>query len=302
MLRKLISLSICLVFLSGLAKGQDDKDSVPFRNPKYIGYRLALTDIEVKSGRNDQWQISFTAINTGREDIILGKSIAPPPSLVVNFDPSLEQLQLDGKMSDIREQLLKSDFYIAAGDIKTGPKLQFTGKKPSNTQLATTPAPEPQADTPEVLTEKGNESGEIVETNTTPEEEGCPDLIIEKVQILKKSKKWVTLEYTIYNQGAGTAYIEGPTKRDEDDLAIRAYMSRSERLTRGSITIGGDYLGSARGIIPPGERLVQKTRFDIRSLTKFTPVIILELDPYMTITECDETNNKNHIQVLPDTN
>ena len=78
-------------------------------------------------------------------------------------------------------------------------------------------------------------------------------------------------------------------------------MSSSEKLTRGSIPIGGTFVKNGKqipdGKLYPGKSLTDEVKLDIQNMTRFTPIIILELDPYLSVQECNETNNINHIKV-----
>lgn len=323
MLRSFVLILFCfLLHFPVLEAFSHSADSLPDRNPSYIGYRVALADVVIKKQETNLTKITCTVINTGREDIALGEDLSPPNSLVISFDASLQESGLAPKVREIRDAVMQSELYVRPGEIFK--KMDFTvlatpalivptipePPAQANQEVVATPiaketnpsdiAPEPVAENSEengkngVLTDKG-------EAAIVTEAEQCPDLIIESVRILKKTKKWVTLEYTITNQGAGSVALLGASKAETDNLALRAYMSRTEKLTRGSITLGGTYVDdlpkSSDGQLNPGNKYTGKIRLDIRKLTKFTPTIILELDPYMSVLECDETNNRNHILV-----
>ena len=133
------------------------------------------------------------------------------------------------------------------------------------------------------------------------EEQLCSDLIIESISVVKKSNNSVTLKYKIKNQGKTAANISGASKKPEDNLAMTFHMSSSEKLTRGAIPLGGAYVKEGRqipdGKLYPGKSVTDEIKLDIRSMTKFTPIIIIELDPYLSVDECNETNNQNHVKI-----
>ena len=141
-------------------------------------------------------------------------------------------------------------------------------------------------------------------TNSDEEEEyfdasNCADLVVQDIKILKNSKRSVTLEYTITNQGAGPAHLYGKGRILEDNLALRAHMSSSEKISKGAILITGDFLPNAPGSKPlnPDESVTATIKLEKFKMTKFTPYIILELDTFQNIIECDETNNRKAIKV-----
>jgi hypothetical protein len=129
----------------------------------------------------------------------------------------------------------------------------------------------------------------------------CSDLIIESISIVKQSKNSVTLKYKIKNQGKKPVSVTGKTKKDDDNIAMTIHMSSSEKLTRGSIPIGGTFLKDGRqipdGKLYPGKSLTDEIKVDIRNMTRFTPIIIFQIDPYLSAQECNETNNINYIKV-----
>lgn len=125
----------------------------------------------------------------------------------------------------------------------------------------------------------------------------CPDLIIDNVKVLDQSKRWLTVEYQITNVGKGSAAMMGKEGHERDNVAIKAFMSGTPRLSRGAINIGGKFIKGGKSVLAPGESHVGKIKLDISSKTRYTPVVILSLDAFQTFRECDRTNNNNHIVV-----
>ncbi len=123
----------------------------------------------------------------------------------------------------------------------------------------------------------------------------CPDLVITDINVLKVTKNWITFEYTILNEGKGPAAFHGPTKVDEDNVGIKAYLSGSEKITRGSLVLGGIFvtkeINSKKGILKAKESFTGKMRLEFRKKTKFTPYLILEVDNFHAVKECDDKNN-----------
>ncbi len=128
----------------------------------------------------------------------------------------------------------------------------------------------------------------------------CPDLIVEDIKILKKNKRWITLEYTIYNQGKGPASMLGESKSDEDNVAIRALISGTTKLTRGAIHLDGKFLKSELknkegGLLQANERIKGKIKLDITNKSRYTPIIIIDIDSFQAVRECNEGNNYKSI-------
>ena len=80
-------------------------DSIPkIEKQVYRGYRIHLTDIKIIEQKNNQLKISFTAINTGREQVSLGNTISTPEQLIIHFDASLQEQDLTSYADQIRRQ------------------------------------------------------------------------------------------------------------------------------------------------------------------------------------------------------
>ena len=134
------------------------------------------------------------------------------------------------------------------------------------------------------------------------DENTCPDLMIEGLRVLKKNKNYVTIEYILTNKGLGPANIHGSSKKGIDDnIAFKAMMSSSPKLSRGDIVVGGGFVSnlpkSNKGLLDPEESFTGTVKIEIRKMTRFTPYIILEIDTFQDVRECDETNNKNFVKV-----
>ena len=134
------------------------------------------------------------------------------------------------------------------------------------------------------------------------EEDICADLVMESVKIVKQSGKSVTLEYVIANYGNGSAALFGESKKDDDNVAIKAHLSKSRKLTRGSIPLKGTYISKGvknkSGMLLPKERVVNTMKIDVSKMTKFTPVLVLSLDGFQDVEECDEFNNTVFINLI----
>ena len=127
----------------------------------------------------------------------------------------------------------------------------------------------------------------------------CPDLTLNDIEVVKTGKKWVTVEFMITNIGKGPARIYGTTPKEADNVYIKAFLSGSTKVSRGATTLGGMYINKGvsnkAGKLMPDESMKLQMKIDIRKRTKFTTVLILDLDAFGNCRECDETNNKQHV-------
>jgi hypothetical protein len=301
-----------LVFTFPLYGNQIDsiQEVLPYENPDYIGYRVEL--IELSSDiQNDFLTIEFKAVNTGRQDLLFGKNITPPPSLVVNFDESLYSQKLVSYAGHIREAIIHEDFHIAAGKISASRSIKIPVNSESmETDILENPRLiKPANKKVEVFTEKKAAIDDFekglasssVEEKPQFDENACSDLVFESIKVIKKSKNKVTLEYTILNQGQGPATMIISKKEENKNMALQAHMSSIDKLTKGSLMFGGEFvedgLDKTNGKLYPGGKYTNTIKLNIQKMTKFTPYIILELDPYLSVYECDKKNNRISVKV-----
>ena len=289
-----------------MASGQSDK--------AYTGYRVYLANLRVLQQSDNMLKIAFQTVNTGRQDLEFGQeNTESMQKMVVRFDPVFEQGKMQPHLNDIITALKREEFAVVAGKISPKREMEVSlnngnsGAAPAPSEIVTeisTPTPTtPTPTTPTVIEEKEP----VIETTSTPIDESvyydpqtCPDLQIEAIRVAKQKKNYIIIEYTIKNIGKGPANLEGNTKSKDDNIAVKAFMTSSSKLNKGALVLGGDVVGNRSknaGPLMPGESHTTKIRLETNSMTKFTPVIILELDTFGQVRECDETNNKNHIKV-----
>ncbi|MEL6636852.1 MAG: hypothetical protein AAFW73_19215 [Bacteroidota bacterium] len=335
MKQRLLSVFACVVgtlLAAPLSATSPTSDTIP--KIAYTGYRLYLTQFESLKTKKGKLYIKLSAINTGNKKMMLGKG-ASQIFPVVKFDPSIDQAKLRDYAAAIYFQLLEEKMTIPIGAITTNIELRLPlqSETPDKPPVSSEPAPlaeaEPEAATPahEPPTRESAVEGEgesnvereaaEVETessaaDTEPEvapapterqppeaETGyCSDLVLKNVSILKRNKSSMTLAYELFNQGLGKAKVIVGRKKDQESLAIRANLSSSEKLTRGAIVLGGTFLSGEETVLASGESYQGTLKVDLHKLTKFTPILILELDAYEFVAECDETNNIQSIQLL----
>ncbi|MCB0662196.1 MAG: hypothetical protein KDC24_05630 [Saprospiraceae bacterium] len=316
----ILSLFICLFCLFNV-QGQDRV---------YQGYRLHLSGLKVIEKNTQGATIAFTAVNTGKHAIDTEQK-EQLELLVLNFDPSLLQLEYvqdDKPLLDAffkRTFLLEPGAYIQINDLKleapvkemTAPtfKVPKPAKKDSSKVEPNKELPNNENQSQDTLlttekekTSEAKEEKDIIlvapEIDRRPIEElleeknSCPDLVFDTLKVIKKTDRTAWVEFTIKNIGKGPAqlYNKGTEERP---FGIRAFISGSTFISKGSVTIGGHTidkgLGETIGILHPGEVYKETVQFDIRKMTRYMPVLILSLDAFLKLRECDRTNNTSHI-------
>ncbi|MFK7807976.1 MAG: hypothetical protein AB8F74_09280 [Saprospiraceae bacterium] len=254
-------------------------DSLPNVSKVYKGYRLVVSDISVKRRKSKSAQIKYNLINTGRESIFHKKGRTTEPAIFFEFDLSLKSADLESYRAEIIQQVLNNTFTLEAGRSLKG----------ESAKIRLNPKTEKEKEDDGGFTISVGDSGPTAEDYI--DQKFCPDLKIDTVIITRQTKRWVTIEYKIANHGKGPAAFRGKSGKEEDNLAIKAFLNRTGKLTKGAIPIGGSFIKDEK-LLEPGDFYTGVIRLDISKKTRYSAMLILELDPYLAIRECDETNNK----------
>lgn len=267
---------------------QSTQDSIPSINKTYQGFRLQITNLKLESRKKNQRKISCTLINTGREKIRLPSKSANAPTIIFQYDNSLNTSELEKEVRSLERALLKKKFTLDAGKIASNFELKFNVSQ------------EEVAKKTKTKTKKSkSKDSKVVSTNNgiTPiyDKDNCADLQIDTFFVLKRSKKWVELGFKITNHGNGPAGMYGETKETEDNVAVRAYVSGTPKLSRGDMILGGSFieggLEDKNGVLMPNESFSGSFRVETRKKTRYMPYFILSVDDYQSLWECNERNN-----------
>lgn len=126
----------------------------------------------------------------------------------------------------------------------------------------------------------------------------CFDLVIDNLRINKKSKKNIYVTFDLVNYGQGVFTFDRKNQRLEN-LSIKAFFASIPRLTRGSLIAGGahfdEIFDEKKFSLGFGQSTTGTLKIPLELMTKWTPVVILELDPFSTVIECDKVNNVNTV-------
>jgi len=240
---------------------------------EYNGYRVALVNLEKGTSRGNSVDIKGTLVNTGKHKVVL--PLKASDSIVINFDHTLEENGLTLSSSEIQQAILQQSVILEPGQLLSS----FSTSIPTATS---------STNTEELLASKGGDFQEY-----------CPDLQIDTFFVSKRTKKYAEISFKIVNVGKGPAPMYGESKDIEDNIAIRAYASGTENLSRGDLIIGGAYIESGlegeAGILQPLETYAGAFRIDIKKKTRHMPYLIISIDDYQKLWECDEGNNVKNI-------
>lgn len=244
--------------------------------PIYKGLRISLFDVSIKKQKSESVSLKCSVANTGRLPVSFGKKDeAMPENLVVELDTAALPLSLQGREKLLTDAVKKGKISLQPGEILRDMSLEIKLKTPDS--LLVPPPAE------------------------TPASKACPDLVFDTAYIVEYSDNSMTLRFFIRNLGNAAARLLGASDKDEDNLAVNAYFNSSPKLTRGAIFVESIFIQKGRetldGALLPGQALQGEIKISLANRTKFTPNIVLELDPFQTIKECDQANNTRAVMV-----
>lgn len=131
--------------------------------------------------------------------------------------------------------------------------------------------------------------------------EQCPDLVIKDLEVVTMSRKKATIAYSIFNQGDTALDLRGRNlKSDKDNLAVKLYFSRDDKLQLGDVLIGGFYITEdlpEKGLLQSNMPFFGTIKVNIKKQTSLTPYVIFDVDGWQDFQECDETNNQAAIKL-----
>lgn len=309
--------------------------------PAPAGHRIEITNIEVIKLKSKSFQIYVDVVNTGRFDISMGKDKRLPylevgfdqsleeTGLTEHQDAIRKKLleqKIKVKIGETKKRVFlkvktnkKADsapkYILPPPVVRNAPSPTVAdneNKLPEESAKKELPKvkeeKKEEEKTKEKEEEKSDESSFFLPTfkkksldEIVAEKEACPDLIIESAKIIKHNSKKATIEYVLKNIGKGDAELYDNSDKKDDPLAVRAYISGSPELSKGSFAIDGTYItegaGIIRGILSPDQSMTVTVELDIRRKTRYMPIVILAADAFLKLGECDRTNNTNHVLI-----
>ena len=241
------------------------------QTPIYKGLRISLFAFETTKQAPKSITLRCSVANTGRYPVVYGKNETQPhPTLVVELDTQAIPALLRGREHLLSEAVKKEKINLQAGAVRTKLELKINLQAaPTDTAASTPILQNPQ--------------------------EGCPDLVFDTVFVSRYTDKMMTVQYVLRNQGNQAAQLLGSTKSRDDNMAVNVYFSGGLRLTRGAILADGEFVREGRetldGLLLPGQQLHGYLDISLKNRTRFSPNLVLELDPFQSVPECDRTNN-----------
>ncbi|MEI6409569.1 MAG: hypothetical protein WCR52_09315 [Bacteroidota bacterium] len=240
----------------------------------YTGLRVAVLNIEIKKTDDAAGLgIRCDVANTGRQPLHIGKGkVNVPQNLVFEFDSVALPIILRGREALLREAVLQAGFNLAPGAMRQNISL-IIPIKPADFQNNT-----------------NINNGNL-----------CPDLVVDTIYLVKYTAKSILLHYIIRNKGQAPAALLGTPGHHNSNLNLRVYFVSGLKLTRGAIEAGSVQIRKGvetlDGVLLPGQVLQGEATISLKLRTRFSPNLLLEIDPFQSIQECDRTNNTRALEV-----
>ncbi len=132
--------------------------------------------------------------------------------------------------------------------------------------------------------------------NYTVTIENCADLLLTDYKIVKKTNSYLWIEFTLVNRGKKVANLYGPDfDKSADNVMIKSLLSTSAELTAAVWETGSMYIDKGmklrNGLLNPQESYTDVVKVDLSGQTKFTNYVILQVDPYLVVDDCNRANN-----------
>lgn len=266
-------------------------DTLP-KPSKYQGYRLFITQIKVEKEASNWVRINFTAINTGDREVDFGQK-GREHWVQVLFDDSIRSSKLGGFKDNIRQGLYNDNFKLDVGKIATDQEIKF-----SKILEWSQPKEEKQASDVVILTAKIGEESTIDE-QMIEEVENCPDLVFSNFKIVEKKKKYVVIEYSVKNIGKGPALLKKKEKGADVLIGLRVFLSGAPVVSRASKELGMDVLRVPyyKKDLYPDEEITQQIEVKTRDKTTFLKYLVMQIDSYQLMRECDRRNNEEAVEL-----
>lgn len=264
-------------------------DTLP-KPSKYQGYRLYLTQIKVEKETSSWVRIKFTAINTGEREVDFGKK-GREHWVQVLFDDSIRSSKLGGFRDNIRQELYNIDFKLDPGKIVVDQELKFL-------KILKWSQPKPKESESEVIVLSSKVVEEPIEAeDIIADQEKCADLVFSDFKIVETRKKHVVLEYAVENIGKGPAPLKTKQKGEDVLIGLRVFLSGAPIVSRASKELGMDVLRVPyyQKELYPGEKIIQQTEIQTKAKTKFLKYLVMQIDSYQLMRECDRRNNESAV-------
>ncbi len=287
----------------------------------YRGYRLHLRDIALLKQRKDKYLFRLTAVNTGARPVTLGPGF-PQHVLQTDFEDALLQSGFLPLAASLRAALLRSDLSLPVAESASGLEFWVSADQSVDEVIARTDDFEyvPEAAAPTVKTSRGSTPAKDTdrlyasaapiapigpptmvadaqaEVQVRAEPSPCADLATASMKVTQRQRGSVMLQIELTNLGPAlltTADLGAGASLDIYLGGATSVTNASQRIAR--INLSSRLGPSLNAGLETGETITILERIDVSSATRYTSVVVAQIDPGQVIVECDETNNETSL-------
>ncbi|MBU6340807.1 MAG: hypothetical protein KGS48_04875 [Bacteroidetes bacterium] len=227
---------------------------------EYVGYRLGVFQFEIRQITTQGINLRCEIANTGKKTIDFSPEKPPPQTLIVEVDSIALPIALHGHSDWIIKALYKQKIKLAPGEMKRHVSLNLT----------------------------------FPDLAPNPDSTACPDLVFDSVYLTRYTQRQMWVHFIIRNIGTAPAQLLG-MGNNKEKTRIQVYFVSGARLTRGAILAGSVQIENGqellRGYLNPGQVFQGDIEVNLKNRTRFSPNLVLELDPFLSVAECRRTNN-----------
>ncbi len=274
----------------------------------YSGYRLHLRDIVLLKQRKDKYLIGFTVVNTGARPLSFGPGF-PQHFLQTDFEETLVQSGLLPLAPGLRAALLASRLDLDIGQSVRGVEHWVTADTPAQAVIARTDAFDRspstavrRRDSATTLTASSVVTPETTSTDVEKPSVGsvtkvsmasCVDIAVASLTVTQRQRGSVMLQIEITNLGPASL----TTVSLGSGATLDLYLGGASTVTNASQRIARVNLSSRLGPslntgLATGASITLLERIDVSAATRYTKMLVAQIDPGQVIAECDETNNE----------
>ena len=269
---------------------------------KYKGYRLHVRDAKLVRQRRGRYLIEVTVVNTGARAIGLGPGF-PVHFLQTAFDGALAQSGLLPLAPGIRRGIIEARLTLEPGEVAE--RLSFWATADERTVLPAGGTDEFEVAERQPLRKRRPEdrtqpiyasAKPIITPQQGASTTACVDLVVAAVEVVARDRRSATIRVVIANRGDLPLTAASIGTGASLDLYLGGgaeITAASQRLAR--VNLSARLGPSLREGLTRDATLAVTERVSLSTLTRYTRVVVAQLDPGQEIEECDETNNEESV-------
>ncbi|MGK0390620.1 MAG: hypothetical protein ACI94Y_003378 [Maribacter sp.] len=260
---------------------EEKEDSIPNEPTEYVGYRVFISNPELIKEKKTNFKIKIKVTNTGSSNLSSSDKKEYQFKLIVKSENELIKINKETYADLIHQKIRNSNLNLSSGQSQT---LELKINIPKDRRM----------DEGGFTVRRGNRGIKDYSRDL------CPDLVLDSLVLVKRDKKNAYVTFQVRNEGKGAINVIGDPSDKGDNIAIGAYYSGTKKYSRGALLAGQTFLvglKESKGILFPGQTMTGKMKISRKKQSKYTKVLIIQVDSQSIVIECNETNNTGSVLV-----